>query len=161
MKITKPWQLCALLVMCLHYSGLILIVLLHLKDTQILDCVVTEGQSQTLVFFCGANKRCDELHMLLHWLLHCFWLLSALLNKARWAGRDKRVWSHHTHNLKQCPGHQVYSCLPTYVYVGGETAPSTVITVVHLSESEECVFCMLNLGFQSLRVVTWAWLHTV
>lgn len=40
------------------------------------------------------------------------------------------------------PGHQVYTCLPTYVYVGGETAPSTVITVVHLSESEERV-CVL------------------
>lgn len=55
-----------------------------------------------------------------------FWVPSescclASLNKARWASEDWRV-------------SLVYARLPTAVYVGGETSPSKVITLAHLSE---------------------------
>ncbi len=142
-------------------------MLLYLNDTQIIGSVSTEGKSQAMVFLSRANERGDEPHILLHRASSescCFWLLSALLNKVRWAGRDRRVRSHHTnalthtqtHNPQQCPGHQVYTCLQTYVYVGGEAAPSTVITVVHLSESEACV-CVCVLHVRPLEGMLGMW----
>ena len=137
-----------------YYSGLALIVLLYLNDTRIIDCISAERKSQAVVCLCGANELADEPHILLHRRpleCCCSWLLSALLNKARWADRDQRVWSHHiyththththTHTIQRDAIYKVYTCLPTYVYIGGETAPSKVITVVHLSESEKCVMC--------------------
>lgn len=93
-KITKPRLLCALLATCLYYSGLVLIMLLYLNDTKIIDCISTEGKSHAMVFLCWANEHGDEPHTPVHQASSescCFWLFSALLNKARWAGRDRRV----------------------------------------------------------------------
>lgn len=147
-EITKPCLQWALPSMCPYYSGLALIVLLYLNDTRIIDCISAEGKSQAVVCLCGANELADEPHILLHRRpleCCCSWLLSALLNKARWADRGWRVWSHHihthTHTIHRNAIYKVYTCLPTYVYIGGETAPSKVITVVHLSESEKRVVC--------------------
>lgn len=81
----------------------------------------------------------------LHWVSTvscCFWLLLALLNKARWAGRNQRVSSHHTHTIHSMPCHQVYTSPPAHVYIGGEKAPSKVITLVHLIER----MCVLNVA---------------
>lgn len=108
-EITKPCLQWALPSMCPYYSGLALIVLLYLNDTLIIDCISAEGKSQAVVCLCGANELADEPHILLHRRpleCCCSWLLSALLNKARWADRGWRVWSHHihthTHNPPQC-----------------------------------------------------------
>lgn len=61
-----------------------------------------------------------------------------------------------TPHVQQCPRHQVYTCLPGRVYVGGETAPSTVIILEHLSESV-CVLYVKPvkacLAFEGLSII--------